>query len=233
MSRRIAAFIRHADYEQLVNTPSALQPFGLNENGVKQAHQSALDVKAFIEQNKWQITPVFHCSSLLRSWQTADIFAKHFESLTVNKIRIASFDQLVERSVGAAANLTTKQIEAIIDNDPRFDALPAKWKSDSYFKLPLTGAESLMDAGNRVAKHLSDTMSSLATSDHDQVTLFFGHGASFRHAAHILGILEFDQIAALSMYHASPIYLEYNNQGQWQHIAGEWKVRSKHSEYTD
>lgn len=233
MSRRIAAFIRHADYDQLADTPSALQPFGLNQNGIDQAQKSAKELTAFIQQNNWQLNEHIDSSSLLRAWQTADIFSRQCESLFITEPEIACFDELMERSVGSAANLAVKKIEAIMEKDPRFDSLPEKWKSDSYFKLPLTGAESLIEAGERVAKHLTKQMSSLAITDHDQVKLFFGHGAAFRHAAYTMGIIDFEQIAALSMYHASPIYLEYQTDGSWQHIAGDWKVRAKHSEYTD
>jgi len=29
------------------------------------------------------------------------------------------------------------------------------------------------------------------------------------------------------MYHAHPVLLEYQPQGPWQHVGGEWKVRSR------
>jgi hypothetical protein len=48
-----------------------------------------------------------------------------------------------------------------------------------------------------------------------------------------MGVLSFEQIAQLSMYHAQPVYLEYLAQGGWRHVGGEWKVRARHSEYTD
>jgi 2,3-bisphosphoglycerate-dependent phosphoglycerate mutase len=58
------------------------------------------------------------------------------------------------------------------------------------------------------------------------LALFVGHGAAFRHAAHHLGILTFDQIAELSMYHARPVYLECLPDGRWRQVGGEWKVRA-------
>ncbi len=233
MSRRIAAFIRHADYQQLSDTPSALQPFALNQTGIEQTHQAAAAMLAFVQQNQWQLDPQIDASSLLRAWQTAQIFSEHLQSMFAQAAEIRCFDALNERSVGSAANLTTQQIEMIINEDPRFEPLPENWKSNSHFKLPLTGAESLLEAGQRVAKHLTCQMSAMSTTVDDQVKLFVGHGAAFRHAAYSLGILEFEQIAKLSMYHASPIYLEYLSDGHWRHIAGDWKVRAKHSEFTD
>jgi 2,3-bisphosphoglycerate-dependent phosphoglycerate mutase len=97
----------------------------------------------------------------------------------------------------------------------------------------LQGAESLLEAGERVAGHLSHSMAALPPDEHDRVKLFVGHGAAFRHAAWHLGVLEFGQIRQLSMYHCQPVMLEYLPDGQWRHFAGEWKVRSADSRFTD
>ena len=143
------------------------------------------------------------------------------------------FDELAERGLGSAANLTTGQIEDIISEDPRYTSLPPDWKSRSHFCLPLQGAESLMQAGERVAKHIEARMQELSyASSVNTMKLFVGHGAAFRHAAHYLGVMEFDQIARLSMYHAQPILLEYLADEGWKHIDGEWKVRGSES-YAD
>jgi len=63
--------------------------------------------------------------------------------------------------------------------------------------------------------------------------LFIGHGAAFRHAACDHSMLGFDDIKKLSMFHAEPIYFTLNEDTGWQHRAGEWKIRSQHSNYTD
>jgi 2,3-bisphosphoglycerate-dependent phosphoglycerate mutase len=233
MARRIAAFIRHAVYQQLVDTPSALQPFALTEAGIAQSKQSASEMRDYIQQNEWQLDPSIHTSTSLRAWQTAQLFAAQLQADLPVPATINSFDALTERSVGCAANLTIKQIEQIIKADPRYDDLPDQWKSDSYFKLPLQGAESLLEAGQRVAKHLNDVMAQVPTNNDDVVKLFVGHGASFRHAAYTLGVIDFEQIATLSMHHAKPIYLEYRTDGSWQHIAGEWKARPQKNQYID
>lgn len=233
MSRRIAAFIRHADYQQLADTPSALQPFPLTQEGIAQAKQVADEVLDFVKQNQWYLDPNIHTSTSLRAWHTAQLLGEQWQGLLSEAVTLNSYDALTERSVGSVANLTTKQIEEVVKADPRYENLPENWKSNSHYKLPLQGAESLIEAGQRVAKHLTETMADMPINDDVTVKLFVGHGASFRHAAYELGVIGFEQISALSMFHAKAIYIEYQTDGTWQHIAGDWKVRNKHSDYTD
>jgi 2,3-bisphosphoglycerate-dependent phosphoglycerate mutase len=134
---------------------------------------------------------------------------------------------LAERSVGSAANLTITQIEAIMDEDPRYEPLPEDWKSNSHFCLPLPGAESLLQAGSRVAEHFKATLQRLENQvSEDTVQVFVGHGAAMRHAVYHLGVLDFEEIAGLSMYHAEPVYIELTADG-WVQVAGQWKVRDK------
>jgi 2,3-bisphosphoglycerate-dependent phosphoglycerate mutase len=228
MPRLISAIIRHGDYHQLVDTPSALQPFPLTEQGRHQASACAGSLLEIAETRGWAIAETAYSSLQLRAWQTADILIQEINSRSSNPVQLHSHEALAERSVGSAANLTHHQIKDIIDQDPRFPELPENWKADSHFKLPLQGAESLMQAGERVAQFLqSQTLRLHSEISSDTLALFIGHGASFRHAAHILGILDYDDIQRLSMYHASPVYLEVTPEGDWRHIAGEWKVRSR------
>lgn len=241
MPRIIAALIRHGDYFQLKDTPSAWQPFALNEYGKKHASNAAADIHHALIEQSWQLYPDCDSSQLLRAWQTADIICEKLTQLNSNKnkLEINCFDQLAERGVGSVANLSISAIEEIIQNDPRYDELPDHWKSNSYYKLPFQGAESLMDSGERVANHLKTSMLNLRNEIRlsdikcDSLKLFVGHGAAFRHAAFHLNILEFDQIAKLSMYHGQPIYLELLDNNQWVHILGEWKIRDKNTLFTD
>ena len=234
MPRLIAAIIRHGDYRQLSKTPSAHQPFPLTEKGIDQAREAATAIREIIATNNWLLSPSVESSQLLRAWQTAKLLIDELTDLFPQPAVLTGHDELAERGLGSAANLTIGQIEQIIRDDPRFDDLPADWKSNSHFRLPLQGAESLMDAGERVANQLQESMESLAQSaNSDTLQLFIGHGAAFRHAAYHLGILAFEDIAKLSMYHAVPVYLEYTVEGVWKHIDGNWKVRSRHSEYRD
>lgn len=230
MINQYAAFIRHGDYEQIVNVPSAYQPFALTSAGEEQAEEGADVLQSLIDKHGYTLDPIIDSSSLLRAWQTAEILRQNLDGIK----RVNTFDRLAERGVGAVANLDVAKIEEILEMDPRFEAPPQNWKSNSYYRLPFIGAESLMDAGARVAKHVRDTMASLPkTEGAKPLKVFVGHGAAFRHAAHHLGVLAFDEIAKLSMYHASPVVFEVNPKGKWRHIAGKWKVRTPKEGYTD
>jgi broad specificity phosphatase PhoE len=234
MPRVIAALIRHGDYHQLPGVPSAHQPFPLTELGEYQSREAADEVADILDANQWQLHPVVDSSNLLRAWQTAGIMVEHLLDHFPEPGELCSFDGLAERGLGSANNLTTELIQQTILKDPRFDPLPPDWKSNSQFRLPLQGAESLLEAGERVAAHLVTRMRVLkAGARGDTLKLFVGHGAAFRHAAFHLGILRFEEIARLSMYHASSVYLEYLGDREWQHIAGQWKVRSEQNEYSD
>ena len=104
---------------------------------------------------------------------------------------------------------------------------PSGWKSDSDYQLPLQGAESLMQAGQRVARHVTCRMQAPAeTAGMGVLKVFVGHGAAFRHAAHHMGILTRNDIARLSMFHAQPVFVEWDGDGIWRHVDGEWKVRN-------
>lgn len=234
MPRVIAAIIRHGDYHQLVNTPSAHQPFPLTPQGEQQAQAAAGEIVDLARSNEWQLATQIDSSRLLRAWQTASIIAQsatgHFDKHPV----VADYDALAERAVGSVANLSMTEIEALAQQDPRFPKLPSDWKSNSEFCLPFQGAESLLAAGKRVAQHLRQQMAQLRKdAQRDTLKLFVGHGAAFRHAAFHLGVLAFEDIAKLSMYHAKPVCLELLPDDRWVHVAGQWKVRGQKTEYTD
>lgn len=232
--RMVAALIRHGDYEQLPNTPSAHQPFPLNKSGAAQVAAAIPELLTLTRQLGLHLSHQVDSSQLLRAWQTANLFAQGLQDQFATTPIITSYDALAERCVGSAANLTTAEIEAVLKQDPRFSEPPKDWKSNSYYQLPLQGAESLMMAGERVAGHIIEQVQNLQeTIQQDTLKLFVGHGAAFRHAAHQLGVLAFDDIAKLSMYHARPVLLELRADGSWCHIGGEWKVRKKHSAYLD
>jgi 2,3-bisphosphoglycerate-dependent phosphoglycerate mutase len=60
-----------------------------------------------------------------------------------------------------------------------------------------------------------------------EVGVFVGHGAAFRYAAFHLGALELDRVAALSMHHGRPVFLQSGADGRWRHVAGDWKLRAR------
>ena len=233
MARLIAALIRHGDYQQLPDTPSAHQPFPLNSEGEAQAQQGAQRLHDMLVRNDWTLVASIDSSRLLRAWQTAVIFADRLSGLAASTPQIESYDELAERGVGCVANLTIAEIETVLQQDPRFSEPPAGWKADSHYCLPLQSAESLLQAGERVAAHLSQSMAALPPGDHDRVKVFVGHGAAFRHAACHLGVLEFGQLRQLSMFHCQPVMLEYLPDGSWCHVVGDWKVRPLQDSFTD
>jgi 2,3-bisphosphoglycerate-dependent phosphoglycerate mutase len=213
--------------------PSAHQPYPLNAKGQIHAEKAAGIINEVQQQNGWSLVAKIDCSQMLRAWQTAHIIADNLTERASAEPQVKSFDELAERCVGSAANLTARQIEKVIHDDPRYAELPENWKSNSKYRLPLQGAESLLEAGERVADHLVRRMYALPDSSIDRLKLFVGHGAAFRHAAFHLGVLEYDDIARLSMYHGRPVFLEYFDDGCWSHLAGEWKIRATDSAYID
>ena len=226
--------MRHGAYRQPSDVPSAHLPSPLIPQGESQAQEGAVLIRRIADENHWQIHRVIDCSTLLRGWQTAQALAESLNQSQSTAIQIEQYDSLAERGLGAAANLTIQEIEATIKEDPRFDELPSKWKSDSHFKLPLIGAESLMEAGTRVAAHVLSRVSEMTLQESsDTLKIFVGHGAAFRHAAAEMGVLSLDQVAGLSMYHCRPVFLERLPDGGWSHIAGDWKVRPKQQEILD
>jgi broad specificity phosphatase PhoE len=177
-----------------------------------------------VHENGWKLHPAIHSSNLLRGWETASIIAKAIDEIE----SVEGFDELAERGLGSAANLSVEQIERVLKQDPRFEMPPADWKSNSHYRLPLQGAESLMMAGGRIAEHVRQTMAKFEGAPGEPVAqVFVGHGAAFRHAAHILGALAFDEIKKLSMYHATPVALQKFQDGSYRRVAGEWKIRSQ------
>ena len=234
MSRLFAALVRHGDYHQLPDTPSAHQPFGLNTAGEEHASKAAEILAEIIQQRGWTLQPVFNTSRMLRAWQTANIMAGKLGAQATSEIKLESFDELAERCVGSAANLSRKQIEEVVRQDPRFNDLPDDWKENSHVQLPFQGAESLMQSGHRVATYLIRVMSELAPRvETDSLKVFVGHGASIRHAAYHLGVLDYDEVRKFSMSHGQPVILEYIANDYWKHVSGEWKIREKYIDRID
>lgn len=227
MARTIAALIRHGEYRQQAQTPSAHQPYALTAQGRITALEEAENLALLLDKHSWVLAGRIESSTMLRAWQTAMIFAETLYQHEMPSRLIDSHAALAERGVGSVANLTIQQIEKIIVEDPRYEEPPGDWKSNSHYCLPFQGAESLLQAGSRVAEHLQQQMKQLRSETSvDTVKLFIAHGAAFRHAAYHLGILDFEQLAQLSMFHARPVFIEYFEDGGWRHIGGDWKIRS-------
>lgn len=220
-SRSFQAIIRHGAYHQRKGAPSARQPYALTEDGIAQAAACGEEISAMIAEHGLVLAPVIHCSHQLRAWQTASVIVERLRALGHEITEIRETGALAERGLGSAANLTVAEIEEILRDDPRFDAPPEGWKSDSDYCLPLEGAESLMMAGARVAAHLRQS----AEQGAGRLTLHVGHGASFRHGCHHLGILAREDLPRLSMFHARALLLCYRGDDRWSRFAGAWKIR--------
>lgn len=229
MAQTLIALIRHGAYHQKVDTPSALQPFPLTAQGISEARQQAQQFSRLLTDKGWRLASQVHSSPLLRAWQTAQIYIQELNDFFIEPPVHLQFPALVERSVGNVANLTTREIEQLLVEDPRYDPAPSGWKSDSEYCLPFLGAESLMAAGARVARHIE---SQCAETTSNTVQLIVGHGAAMRHAACHLNVMQFCDIKKLSMHHAHPVVLEKTDT-EWQHIAGQWKIRKAGSEAKD
>ena len=231
LTRLIVAFVRHGEYRQPPGVPSAHLPYPLTSNGMKQAADAVPGIVEMAASENLAIFPVIDSSLQLRGWQTATIIANELEKLGIRGVAVESNEKLAERCLGSAANLTVAQIERIVADDPRYESLPTGWKSDSNFRIPLQGAESLMQAGERVKQHVTSRTDRLATEvATDTLKIFVGHGAAFRHAAVHMGLLTASEAVALSMFHCQPVYFECQQNSQhndWRHIGGEWKVRKE------
>jgi 2,3-bisphosphoglycerate-dependent phosphoglycerate mutase len=227
MPRLVAALVRHGEYRQPAGMPSAHLPYPLTAAGEEQARQGASEIDAMARERGLKLHSVLDSSRMLRAWQTATTMAHTLEGLSaLNDARVEEFDALAERGLGAAANLTMKEIEAIVQEDPRHGPLPPDWKLHSDFRLPLQGAESLLDAGERAARHISNRLASAEHStDAALLKVFVGHGGAFRYAAVHLGVLRPAEARKLSMHHCRPVLIERLGADRWQHIAGHWKAR--------
>jgi 2,3-bisphosphoglycerate-dependent phosphoglycerate mutase len=236
MANRVLAWIRHGEYAQPPGVPSAHLPHGLTARGREQAALAARVVWQHATAHQLQLDPVVDSSRLRRAWETADVMARELERLGGAKLVVKEFDALMERGLGAAANLTLEQIEAVLAADPRFERPPPGWKRDAHYSLPLPGAESLAQAGARVARHVGARMRALAgdatAAKPASLVLFVGHGAAFRHAASQLGLLAPADVPRLSMDHAAPIFFEFHpgrggdtSSERWLRVVGDWRER--------
>jgi 2,3-bisphosphoglycerate-dependent phosphoglycerate mutase len=227
MPRLVAALVRHGEYDQPAGMPSAHRPYPLTPAGEEQARRGASEIDAMSREHGLKLHSVLDSSRMLRAWQTATTMARTLQTLSaVRDVRVEEFDALAERGLGAAANLTVEDIEAIVREDPRHGPLPRNWKLHSDFRLPLQGAESLLDAGARTARHISNRLDSAEIpTDVALLKVFVGHGGAFRYAAVHLGVLAAAEASHLSMHHCRPVLIERVGANQWQHIGGHWKAR--------
>lgn len=225
MNELFAILVRHGEYRQKPGTPSALQPFGLTDTGKAQAGNAGLEIAELAKSQGWRLAPEICCSRQLRAWQTANLLGQSLSVAAGLDFHLTENEALAERSVGALANLSIPEIEQVLHEDPRYTVPPDNWKSDSHYRLPVQGAESLLQAGARVATFLRERLTDLNGQADANAQIFVGHGAALRHAAHHLGVLAFEDIRRISMHHARPVVLKREDNDTWRHHSGAWKER--------
>jgi len=248
-SLSVIALIRHGDYRQPVGVPSALLPYQLTDLGFQQARDAAASCVIYAEQNGLTIDPILDSSMQLRAWQTATLMAESFSEEQADvaaAFGVQEFSDLSERSVGAVANLSVAAIELLLAEDPRYPSPPPGWKSNSHYCLPFQGAESLTEAGKRVAHHLqwrADQFDLLPNQLPNQLSkqlskqlynqqrlkIVVGHGAAIRHACVHLGLLDLESVSTISMHHARPVFVAKDDTG-WHMVGGAWKSRSANND---
>lgn len=219
--RRIAAFVRHGDFDRPENTASAHSPRCLSPLGRRQAEAAAAPIAELCREHGLEIDARIEASQLLRAWETANLLATALEPLTVRRHYVLQREELLERGLGSAANLTFDQISELLARDPRLDPLPEGWRRMPEFRLPLPGAESLMQAGARAAARVVESIDSIPDDDPTDVArLFVAHSGCLRHAAVVLGAIDVRQVAGLSMDFLGCVLLEKTDSGDWVHLAG-------------
>lgn len=231
MARRIAVLLRHGKYEQPEGVPSAHLPHPLTVEGIRQAEQAGEFLRRYANEQSLRVDSGIDSSRMLRAWQTAERVRSALDDDGVRR-DICETEALAERSVGCLANLTVDEIEAVAARDPRVRSLPSGWKTQAEFCLPFQGAESLLDAGARVARHVETALAAIS-AEADTLKIFVGHGGAFRHAAVHLGVITLAQAPHLSMYHCRPVFIERLASGMWQHVGGDWKKRDSYSRHFD
>lgn len=224
--RRIAAFVRHGHFERPEGVASAHSLFPLSERGRDQARNAADPILELCEEMSLELDPRIEASQLLRAWETANLIAESLETRTGKRFHVLQRDELVERGLGSCANMPFDQIRAMLATDPRLGALPEGWRRMPEFRLPVQGAESLMQAGARTATRVATSLDSIPAEDpRDLMRLFVAHSGCLRHAAVQLGALDVRVVPGLSMDFAQSVFVEKLGNGDWIHIAGQFKKR--------
>lgn len=229
--RRVAGLVRHGDFGRPPNTASAHRPTPLSTLGRSQARASVDSILALCDEHKLELDATIEASQLLRAWETATIMADELGKRLGRAFRIEQRDELIERGLGSCANLTFDEIEAVLARDPRLGPLPANWRRTPEFRLPVQGAESLMQAGARTAVRIASSIDAIPESapaepPRDVLRLFVAHSGCLRHAVVNLGALEMRAVSGLSMDFCQTVLVEKLESGDWVHLAGEWKKHS-------
>lgn len=222
--RRVAVLVRHGHFERPDETASAHSLLPLSETGHAQAAAAAAEIAARCAEQGLQIDKRIEASQLLRAWQTAGVLAERLTEHTGTEHHVIQRDEMIERGLGSAANLTFPRIRELVEADPRLGPLPEDWRRTPEFRLPLPGAESLMDAGKRTAARIAQSIDSIPADDpRDLARLFVAHSGCLRHAAVVLGAIDVRQVSGLSMDFVQAVMVERGAEGSWRIVGGEFR----------
>ena len=189
--RRVAVLVRHGHFARPDQMPSAHSLLPLTDRGRDQARAAADAILALGETHALEIDARIECSHLLRAWQTATLIGEVLAERLDRAFAIEPHDQLAERGLGAAANLRFDEIRAMVAADPRLAPPPEGWRRMPEYRLPVPGAESLMQAGARTATRIATSLESIPDADpRDLMRLIVAHGGCLRHAAVQLGVVD-------------------------------------------
>lgn len=222
--RRVAGLIRHGHFDRPENTASAHRILPLSEQGREQSRDAALAILEMCDEHALELDCVIEASQLLRAWETATILAARLSELTGLRFEVEERNEIIERGLGSCANMRFDEIEATLAKDPRLGPLPRGWRRIPEFRLPVQGAESLMQAGARTARRIVRSIDSIPADDpRDLMRLFVAHSGCLRHAAVHLGLLEMRAASGLSMDFGQAVLIERASSGEWIQLVGEWK----------
>ncbi len=229
--RRVAALLRHGHFDRPDDMASAHLLLPLSATGREQARQAAGRLLALCEAEGLELDSTLEASQLLRAHETASLLADELGRRTGRAFRVQGRAELLERSLGACANLRLAEIEELLGQDGRLEALPPGWRRMPDFRLPVPGAESLLQAGERTAARIEASLASLDPSEpRDLLRIFVAHSGCLRHAAVSLGTLEPGAVAGLTLEHARAVTLERLGPGRWRPISGTWTKRPPETE---
>jgi 2,3-bisphosphoglycerate-dependent phosphoglycerate mutase len=222
--RRVAAFVRHGHFDRPEATASAHSLYPLSAQGRVQAKQAVGPILELCADLGLEVDSRIEASQLLRAWETANLVAESLAERTGREFHVIQRDELIERGLGSATNLTFDRIEALLRSDPRQAQLPQGWRRMPEFRLPVQGAESLMQAGARVAARVAASLDAIPEDDpRDLARLFVAHSGCLRHAAVALGALDVRVVPGLSMDFAQTVMIEKLPSGDWVHVGGQFR----------
>ena len=222
--RRVAVLVRHGHFDRPEDTASAHSLLPLSETGRAQAEAATGVMAARCADHGLTIDKRVEASQLLRAWQTANVLCEQLTQYTNTTHHVIQRDELIERGLGSAANITFTRIRELVALDSRLGDLPEGWRRTPEFRLPFPGAESLMDAGKRVATRIEQSMDSISDDDSQDVArLFVAHSGCLRHAAVVLGALDVRRVSGLSMDFVQSVLIEKLPDGSWVQLAGEFQ----------